>query len=248
MRLRRDLQSGSVLEIEIFPVSNRTKDIDKVKPKLQTMSQEERDRHKHLISRRLFIRKFNHNFSPSSLYTTLTLNNEYEVHTFSEAKKLLDNYINRLIYLYPDAKVMAVMGRGKKTNRIHFHIVSDGISAIAIRSRWVEGDVVRIESLREDNYYNGKNHGRDYTGLAGYLFDHWTPEQGTRKYRETRKTIEKPKPETEQTEKKHYLKKPPSVPKGYKIVEARAGQYGYLYFKAVKIIEKVKKKQTPQRM
>ena len=54
------------------------------------------------------MRLFNQNFGPSSLYSTLTLNNEYEVHTFQEARRLRDNYTRRLMYHFPGARILIV--------------------------------------------------------------------------------------------------------------------------------------------
>jgi hypothetical protein len=248
MRVKRRIFSGAVCEQEVYTVPDRLKNIRNAEPKVRFENEAEREEHRRGISRRLFIRKVNHNFTPVSLYSTLTMDNTHEVHTFDDARRLFGNFIKRLQYINPDVQIMAVMGRGKGTSRIHFHMLTENVSALAIRNRWVEGEVVRIEHLRENNIYNGIDHGRDYTGLATYLFDHWTPDQGKRKYRETRSTIEIPKPDTEETNKKHYLKKPPSVPKGYKVVEARAGQYGYLYFKAVKQTKPTNRKTIPKRM
>ena len=75
------------------------------------------------------------------------------------------------------------MGRGKGTHRIHFHMVSEGIPEEQIRKLWGMGEIVRIEHLREHNYYSGIDHGQDYTGLANYLFGHWTPEQGGHRWK-----------------------------------------------------------------
>ena len=125
------------------------------------------------------------------------------------------------------------MGRGKHTQRIHFHMISDGIPESLIREQWGLGDVLRIEHLREHNYYNGVDYGRDYTGLANYLFDHWTPEQGGHRWKQTR-NLKKPERETPTITRREYtVNKPPRAPKGYVLVEARVTQFGYLYFKYV---------------
>lgn len=38
-----------------------------------------------------------------------------------------DNFIRRLQYAYPDVRIMAYLGRGKATQRIHMHMVSEGV-------------------------------------------------------------------------------------------------------------------------
>lgn len=225
--------SGAVCEQIVFHVSERVRDVGTARPKPRFKSEAEREQHRLGISRRNHARMVNANFTPASLYSTLTLNNEYEVHTFDEAKRLRDNFVRRLKYHVPDAKIMLYMGRGRSTSRIHFHMLSDGIPEDLIRKLWGMGEIVRVEPLKEHNYYNGVDHGRDYTGLANYLFDHWTPEQGPRRWKQTR-NLKKPEREPAKLVKRSYTEnKPPLPPKGYIFVESRANRYGYLYFKYV---------------
>lgn len=176
-RVIRDTYSGSVCEREVYDISELTKNVKAAKPpKPRFQNEEEREQHKLGISRRRHARLVNANFSPTSLYSTLTFSNEYEVHTFEEAKRIRDNFVRRLKYAYPEARIMAYLGRGKSTNRIHMHMLSEGVPEELIRRQWYLGSVVRIEHLKEHCYYDGVDHGQDYTGLANYLFDHWTPE------------------------------------------------------------------------
>ena len=202
------------------------------KPRFKT--QEEREAHKLGISRRKHVRIVNANFSSKSLYSTLTLDDENEVHTFQEARRLRDNFVRRLQYHYPNARIMIYMGRGKRTHRIHFHMLTDGIPAEAIEKLWGMGDVKRVEPMREHNYYNGVDCGQDYTGLANYLFDHWTPEQGGHRWKGSRKTLVKPEYEEATEARRVYTTdKPPRAPKGYMLVDTKETTYGYLYFKYV---------------
>lgn len=113
------------------------------------------------------------------------------------------SYVRRLKYHAPDAKINIYMGRGKTTFRIHFHMISEGVSEKLIRDLWGLGDVLRIEHLREHNYYNGVDYGRDYTGLANYLFDHWTPEQGGHRWKQT-KNLKRPEREEPTVVKRNY--------------------------------------------
>ena len=233
-RVKTRILSGTVCEQIVFNVPDRVRDIKKAKPRPRFKTEEEREQHRIGISRRKHTRQFNANFGPTSKYSTLTLSNEYEVHTFKEARRLRDNYARRLLYHFPDAKIHIYMGRGKGTHRIHFHMVSEGIPEDMIIKLWGLGEIVRIENLRAHNYYNGVDHGQDYTGLANYLFDHWTPEQGGHRWKKAGKLI-KPEPEPPTKVKREYtLKKPPRAPKGYILVESKATKYGYLYFKYVR--------------
>lgn len=233
-RVKTRLFSGAVCEQIVFNVPDRVREIEKAEPRPRFKTEEERAQHRIGISRRKHARMFNAAFSPSSLYSTLTLDNEYEVHTFKEARRLRDNYYRRLKYHFQDAKIVIYMGRGKGTHRIHFHMVSDGIPEAQITKLWGMGEIVRIEHLKEHNYYNGIDHGQDYTGLANYLFDHWTPEQGGHRWKATQ-NMDKPEREPNTPVKRNYTEsKPPRPPKGYILVESKATKYGYLYYKYVR--------------
>ena len=239
MRVKRRIFSGAVCEQEVFTVSDRIKDLGKASPKLRFATEAERDKHKIDISRRKHARKVNANFSPTSLYTTLTLDNDHEVHTFYEAKRIYENYKKRLQYINPDAQVMAHMGRGKNASRIHFHMLTNGLTAEDITIKWTAGSVVRIENLRENNKLaDGTNVGRDYTGLANYLFDHWTPEQGGHRWRQTNnlKPPDREKPTVARV--KYTKERPPRMPAGWKLIEVKGNSFGYLYYKYVLIPEK----------
>jgi len=168
-KVKRRIFSGVVCEQEVFCISDRIKDIKQASPRLRFKNEEEREKHREGISRRKHARLINENFSPASLYCTLTLDDAHEVHTFTEAKKIRDRYIRRLKYDYPDAVIFAYLGRGKSTHRIHMHMLADGVPPEAIQRKWGQGSILRIDHLREHNYYNGVDHGQDYTGLANYL-------------------------------------------------------------------------------
>ena len=240
-RVKTRIFSGSVCEQIVFNVPDRVRDIKKAEPRPRFKTPEEREQHRIGISKRNHARLFNQNFGPSSLYSTLTLNNEYEVHTFQEARRLRDNYTRRLMYHFPGARILIYMGRGKGTHRIHFHMVSEGIPEDMITKLWGMGEIVRIEHLREHNYYDGVDHGQDYTGLANYLFDHWTPEQGGHRWKKAGK-LDKPDREPSTEVKRNYTEnKPPRPPKGYILVESKATKYGYLYYKYVRQPEPPKK-------
>ena len=146
-RVKTRIFSGSVCEQIVFNVPDRVRDIKKAEPRPRFKTPEEREQHRIGISKRNHARLFNQNFGPSSLYSTLTLNNEYEVHTFQEARRLRDNYTRRLMYHFPGARILIYMGRGKGTHRIHFHMVSEGIPEDMITKLWGMGEIVRIEHL-----------------------------------------------------------------------------------------------------
>lgn len=244
-RVKRRIFSGAVCEQVVYNVPDRIKNLERTKPRPRFKSEEERAAHRLGISRRKHARIFNNNFGPTSLYSTLTMDDDHEVHTFKEARRLRDNLVRRLKYHAPDARIMIYMGRGKSTNRIHFHMLTEGVPEDLIRKQWIAGTVLRIEHLREHNYYNGVDRGRDYTGLATYLFNHWTPEQGGHRWKGTR-NLKEPDYEEPTIAKRNYTEsKPPPTPRGYILVEATATKYGYLYYKYVLQPPKVKRRKRP---
>ncbi len=239
--VKRRTFSGVVCEQEIYRITERNPYFKTSGPRLRFKDETERQHHKDEISRRNHARLFNENFDPSSLYSTLTFDDENEIFTWGEARKVAELYIRRLKYKYPDAVIFLYKGRGKSTHRIHFHVVSKGVPKEYIIKQWPYGSVARIDPLREHNLYNGVDHGQDYTGLANYLFNHWTPEQGGHRWKMTR-NAKKPEREDFKPVRREYSEsKPPRAPKGYKLVESQATKYGYLYFKYVKEPPKVKR-------
>lgn len=157
-RVKRRIFSGVVCEQEVYTVSDRA-NIKKAEPRPRFKDDEERAQHRIGISKRKHQRLVNENFSPLSLYSTLTFDDDSEVHTFSEARRIRDNYFRRLQRACPDAKIIIYMGRGKSTNRIHFHMISDGIPEETISGKWNDGSVIHIRHLREHNYYKiGRAH------------------------------------------------------------------------------------------
>ena len=234
MRAKRRIFAGSVCEQEVYTVPERVKDAGRYEPRPRFSSKEEYEEFKRQIARRNFARKVNATFSPQSLYITLTLDRENEAHTYEEADAIINPLWRRLRRLNPDMQAVLSKGFGKRTSRIHFHMIVNGITEEQIREKWNAGKVARIEHLREHNYYNGVDHGQDYTGLANYLFDHWEPEQGARHYKGTRNLCEPEVEEATEVKRTYSESKPPKPPKGYKLVSAKITPYGYMNFKYVK--------------
>jgi hypothetical protein len=242
-RIKRRTFAGCVCEQEVFPVASNRRSLEDAEPRQWFASDEERRRHNDLAALRKFTQIVNATFGPGSLYSTLTFDRAHEVHTYWEAKLILENFIKRLRRINPDAQLVVVMGTGA-TNRIHFHMLSNGLTKEQIADKWGQGEIRRIEPLREHNYYTvpgkaGKvDHGRDYKGLAEYLISHWTPEQGGHRYRPTRNLCKPERDKPTIVNRVYTVDKPPRAPKGYKLVEARGNQFGYLYYKYIVIPDK----------
>jgi len=247
MRVKRRTFSGCVCEQEVYTVSNRLKELTRAEPKRPRFKTEaEREQHYTNTARRKHARYFNENFSPTSIYSTLTFDDEHEIHDFKSAKRIRDNYRRVLLYHYPDAVIFLYIGKGKSTHRLHLHMVSEGIPEKLIAEKWIHGSIRRSDHLRAHNFYSGIDYGQDYTGLANYLFDHWTKEQGGHRWSMTQNARkpdrEKPKevkPIPGKTPRERYTaQRPPKAPAGYMLVETKATTYGYLYFRYIKIPEK----------
>lgn len=235
MRVKKRIFSGAVCEQEVYTVSDRTGNVAKAKYKPVARTPEERERHNLMIARKHHARLINENFSPSSLYSTLTFDNDHEVHSWEEAARLGRLYQRRLRYAFPDAKICLYKGKGKNTSRIHFHMISDGVPEEVIKAQWIYGDVVDVEPLRAHNFYNGIDHGCDYTGLANYLFDHWTPDQGSKHRYFATRNLRQPESEDAKVALRSYSPdNPPLAPKGYRLVECVQNRFGYMCFKYIK--------------
>lgn len=265
--MKRRIFSGTVCEQYVYNVSDGIKNLPGYDPeqikKERFVDEAAYEKHKENISRRRHTRVFNAAFSPTSLYSTLTFDNAHEVHTFEEARRVRDNYRRRLMRACPNGYAHIYVGRGKSTNRIHFHMVSEGIPEDVIVKKWKEGEINRIENLREHNFYDKKDCGQDYTGLANYLFDHWTVEQGGHRWMRMGNI---PEPEYEEPTEVHICggyssNRPPvspkgytltltqtiTAPEGYTLVDTGKTKYGFYYFKYVKMPPKKKSGRPPKK-
>ena len=237
-RHKRRKFSGRVCEQIVYTVAGGTdpKTSRPKKPRFQT--REEQDEFNRKISEGKLEALVNANFGPTSLYSTLTLDAENEVHTAAEMRQIRNRFYRRLLYKYPNAKIVIVYGQGKSTSRFHLHMISDGIPEDEIGRIWGLGSVIEVRHLREHNYYMNENgnkvdHGRDYKALADYLHAHWRKEFGGHRYKASRNCVRpEPEPATEAV-REYSVERPPVAPRGYVLVEARGTQYGYLYFKYV---------------
>ena len=254
--MKKRIFSGVVCEQLVYNVPSGVKDPMKYDPEKPSRKrfkdEEERKRHRDEISRRKFIRIINESHNPKSIYSTLTFNNECEVHTFEDAKIVRRNFVRALQRACPDAVIHLVMGRGKYgTTRIHFHMISAGVPMETIQEKWKYGKIAEHSYLREHNWYKGadgqyRDYGQDYTGLATYLWGHWTPEVGGHRWFQTKnaRPPEEEKPTEVRVTGGYSEKRPPVAPKGYQLMETKATPYGYIYFKYVVKPEPVTRKRA----
>ena len=235
MQVKKRIFAGAVCDQVIYEAPNGVRGISKKNPRPRFKTEEERAAYNYNVARRRHALLINANFGPSSYYSTLTFNNDNEVYDYKEAKILRNKYYRKLRRTYPDAKISIYMGRGKSTARIHFHMLSDGIPPEVILKKWIWGEIRECKKFRDHNKdkITGQDHGRDYTNVANYCFDHWTEEQGKGKRYKHSSNFELPE-EEEATEciLQYSAAKPPKAPKGYIYSgDCFITPYGYMRFR-----------------
>lgn len=234
-RMKKRIFSGVVCEQICYNVSDRAPDPKKAKPQLRFKDELERAEHRKGIARRRFIRKVNANFTPAGYFVTLTHDRFNEVHGFDEARSIRRNYARRLLYRAPEAKIIIVMGRGRSTSRIHYHMFIEGpeVTPELISSCWKFGDVTRISRLRAHNTSDGEDFGADYTAVASYCFEHWTEEQGGHYVYCSRNLVQPEEEKAKVCQVEYSPERPPVTPKGYKYCGCTWNRYGYMVFRYV---------------
>ena len=234
IRVRKRVYSGSVLEQYVYNVKDGTNVHAVRRPRFKDAEQYEK--FKDEIARKRFAQLINANYTPESYEGVLTFDNENEIFDFDDARRVRSAFVRRIRRRFPDVKMIIVMGRGKSTARIHFHFLADGADKETLLSCWTWGKVVGCEHLRKNCVYKGVDHGRDYSGIANYFWDHWTKEQGGHHYYATRNHEKPHAEEPEEIKREYTVDKPPRAPKGYVLVEKYTTPFGYLYFKYSKIL------------
>lgn len=239
MQVKKRIFAGSVCDQIVYekPDDDGTKDISIKNPKPRFKTQEEYEAFKLQQAKRWHALLINANFGPSSWFLTLTFDDANEVYEFDDARRIRDNYYRCLRYAYPNAKIIIYMGRGKNTARIHFHALVDGIPEDFLMKKWKYGEIRQCRKLREHNidHVTKKDHGRDYTNVANYCFDHWTPEQGHgRHYKKSNNFAQPESEEPTACQVKYSAEHPPRAPKGYIYTgDAYITQYGYMRFRYI---------------
>lgn len=164
----KKIYSGKMLEIEIYPVSNKERKQKREKkekvsaPKQKNLN--EKNAKKHLI------RLINTNFTDQDLAVHLTYTQEELPGSEEEARKDVVNYIRRVKHYrkkneLPPLKYIAVIEfkEPEQTNkgiRIHHHIIMNGMDRDIAEQLWGKGRA-NADRLKEDEY--------GYEGLARYI-------------------------------------------------------------------------------
>lgn len=232
-RYKKRTFSGAVCEIEVFNCSESRCPKPKPDPG-RIRTEEEKREYNRKKSEKHFVRLVNTNFDHAAFYVTATYSNEWLPSSYDEAAVNLDNYIRRLRRTNPQAKIIAVTGYGKRSGRLHHHLIISGVAEEDILSKWNGGEVIRAEHLREHNFYAGVDYGEDFTALAVYLHAHTRDNVKGRRWKQT-KTIQQPREEKPKKIKRCYSEnKPPKAPEGFVLQEVRTSEFfgsGYICFK-----------------
>ena len=115
-QMKRRITMGAICEQVVYNVPDNVRKIEEYDPEKARKDRFEDEaaykKFKEKISRRNHLRAFHANFSPTSIYGTLTFDDENEVHTFDEARIIRRRFLKVLKYKYPDAVIFLYMGRG----------------------------------------------------------------------------------------------------------------------------------------
>lgn len=238
---KRVTRSGSVCEVEYYTVSEAVRNIGRSEPEPSNVrTPEEKARYNRHKSEKHFVRLVNTNFNSSGYYVTLTYDNEHLPESYTEALRNADNYTRRLKYSNPNARIISVTGYGTISGRLHHHFIISGVSESDIISKWTFGTVAKAEKLRKHNYYNGIDHGEDFTALAVYLHRHAPEEYKGKRWKQTKSIVQPIREKAKAVHRVYTPEHPPKAPEGFMLVEAKENEFyksGYVYFKYVRIIE-----------
>lgn len=132
---------GEYLEVDIFPVFEYQRGRSK---KRKPTSDTQKKLNQRNAERKL-IRLLHTNFTKKDIRFDLTYSDEYYPETPQDAQKQMQNFLRRIKryrkkHNLPDLKYVAVTEIGKKTARIHHHIVmSGGVDITTLAEIWGKG-------------------------------------------------------------------------------------------------------------
>lgn len=136
---------GRYREIDIYHRRINSRLI-KYRTKKKKVKKPEQDNLKAKRSKRYFLQLANGNFTEKDYHVSLTYSNEFLPETVEEAEKETRNYFTKLKRLMhkkgidTELKYILVTEVGKKTKRIHHHIIlSCGLSRDEIEDCWSKG-------------------------------------------------------------------------------------------------------------
>lgn len=161
----KEIDSGVIREIEIYPEFKKTEIPGTVKRKNIEAQRNLNDKN----ARKNLTRLINTNFNTDDIWLTLTYTDEKVPTSMEQALKNIQNYMRRINYRrkklgLSKAKYIYITehAEGKKGTRCHHHIVMDGqLGMDEVEKIWKLGKRNEVRRLDYDEY--------GLTGLANYL-------------------------------------------------------------------------------
>lgn len=161
----RTVQSGKILEVEIYPEFTRYQSIKRkeVKRKSRRSIKNLNDKN----ARKKLTRLINCNFDDGDIWMTLTYDNKHLPSSYDESMRNFRNYIRKLNYRRKkrnihEARYIVVTEFGKNTKRIHHHVIIDNLQSMdELESLWKYGRRNNTRKIISDE--------EGLTGLANYL-------------------------------------------------------------------------------
>lgn len=177
----KTITSGKMVEVEIYPVFHKKKDMPAKKVKKTRKAQQNlNDKN----ARKTLTRKINANFGEGDFWCTFNLSENPD--SYEEVYKIMKNYIRRLNYRrkkegLPNVKCIYVVEIGKG-GRAHVHAVMDGmLDRDTVEDLWKHGKRNHVRRLEPDDF--------SLTGLATYISK---DPQGRKRWSST-KNLKEPK-------------------------------------------------------
>lgn len=150
----KTIQSGDMLESEIYPVYEKRKDVPRREK--EKLSKEIQEKLNEKNAKKKYVRIVNTNFTKNDLMVTLTYQDKY-LPTEKQAKKDVVNYLNRikryrkkmgleeLKYVYVLEFVDEAVQHKSKKIRVHHHIIMNAMDRDIAEDIWGKG---RAEAKR----------------------------------------------------------------------------------------------------
>lgn len=170
----KTIKSGNMLECEIFPIWDNGDALKRAPRANKSRSAQNNLNNKNSI--KTAVRLINTNFTAADIYMTVTYDDIHLPDTIEAAGAEVYKFIRRLKryiekHNLPKLKYLYTTHKGKRTNRIHHHIIMNFADRDVAESLWHGGGRRNAKRLQPDNF--------EYEGVARYIV---SDGQGAKKY------------------------------------------------------------------
>lgn len=161
----KTIKSGNVLECEVYPIWNTRASLGRAKKIKESREVQKRLNQKNAVKQA--IRLVNTNFTDDDIWATFTYENMPV--SVEAAQKEMAKYLRRVRYYcqkhdLPPLKYIYTTERGKKSKRIHHHIVMNFRDRDLAEKFWTHGSRPQTRRLSADE--------DGYEGLTRYITKH----------------------------------------------------------------------------